>query len=234
MVFNYLSTADRPARVGRVRPRGPRHPQPAGVRAVQRRRALPRSLGRDRRGDPRLGARRRRDRAAPVVHRRHGRRRDVGRRPGDDARARRRGPARRRRLGLPLRHQRQHLRARDDGRREGRRPDPRATPRCHRPKRPGTASATAARSTRPATAATQRGAAHDRTPPSPPPRPDPERRRRRGARRRASGRSSARGRHDHEAARTPSSRARSCRRRPATWSASATSASTSRPARSSW
>ena len=58
---------------------------------------------------------------------------DVGRRPDDDAGARRRGPARRRRLGLPVRHQRQHLRPGDDGRREGRRPDPRATPRCPPP-----------------------------------------------------------------------------------------------------
>ena len=115
--------ADRPARVGRGDPGGPRHPQPARLRAVQRRRALARPRGRDRRADPGLGARRRRDRAAPVVHRRDGRRRDVGRRPRLDAGARSRGPAGRRRVGLPVRHQRQHLRARDDGRREGGRPD---------------------------------------------------------------------------------------------------------------
>ena len=41
----------------------------------------------DRRGDPRLGGPRRRDRAAPVVHVPDGRRRDVGARSGDDARA---------------------------------------------------------------------------------------------------------------------------------------------------
>ena len=56
MQFNYLSTADRPRGVGRGGPGGARHPQPARVRAVQRRRALARAVGRDRRGDPRLGA----------------------------------------------------------------------------------------------------------------------------------------------------------------------------------
>ena len=40
MLFNYLSTAERPARVGRGDPGRARHPQPARVRAVQRRRAL--------------------------------------------------------------------------------------------------------------------------------------------------------------------------------------------------
>ena len=121
--------ADRPAGVGRGDPGGPRHPQPAGVRAVQRRRAVARAV-RSRPTSEILDwvARRRRDRAAPVVHGQDGRRRDVGRRPDDDAGARRRGPARRRRLGLPVRHQRQHLRAGDDGRREGRRPDRRQHP----------------------------------------------------------------------------------------------------------
>ena len=40
------------------------------------------ALGRDRRGDPRLGRPGRRDRAAPVLHVPHGDGRDVGRRPG--------------------------------------------------------------------------------------------------------------------------------------------------------
>ena len=63
----------RPPRVGRGDPGRPRHPQPARVRAVQRRRALPGPDGRDRRGDPRLGPRGRRDRAAPLVHGEDGR-----------------------------------------------------------------------------------------------------------------------------------------------------------------
>ena len=123
--FNYLSTdQDRREWVECVRA-ARSILAPAGVRAVQRRRALAGRRRRDRRGDPRLGAPRRRDGAAPVVHLPHGHRRAVGRRPGDDARARRRRPARRRRERLPERHERQHLRAGDDGRREGRRPDPR-------------------------------------------------------------------------------------------------------------
>src|SRR5436305_2638264 len=111
--------------MGRVRASGADDPRAAGVRAVRRRRAVPRGGGGERRGDPRLGRARRRDGAAPVVHGTDGRRRAVGRRPGDDARARCRRPARRRRERLPVRHQRQHLRAGDDGRREGGRPDPR-------------------------------------------------------------------------------------------------------------
>ena len=127
--------ADRPPGVGGGDPGHARHPQPAGVRAVRRRRDLTGPPGRDRRGDPRVGARRRRDRAAPLVHRGHGCRRAVRRGPRDDAGARARGPPGRRRLGVPLRAQRQHLRARDDGGREGRRPDrgqhaARAPPRC--------------------------------------------------------------------------------------------------------
>jgi choline dehydrogenase len=47
--------ADRPQGMGRGDPGGPRHPQPAGVRTVQRRRAVARPVGRDRPGDPRLG-----------------------------------------------------------------------------------------------------------------------------------------------------------------------------------
>ena len=72
--------------------------------------------------DPRLGAPRRRDGAAPVVHVRDGRR---SCRPGDDARLRPRRSSRRRRERVPVRHEREHLRAGDDGRREGRRSDPR-------------------------------------------------------------------------------------------------------------
>ena len=81
-----------PARMGRGDPHRPQHPGPAGDGAVQRRRGLTRARRRDRRADPRLGAHRRRDRAAPVVHLPHGRgrRRQRGR-PADDGRARRRG-----------------------------------------------------------------------------------------------------------------------------------------------
>ena len=82
-----------PPRMGRGDPGGPQHPQPAGAGAVQRRRDLARPERGDRRGDPRLGGRGRRDRAAPVVHRQDGHRRDVRRRPADHAGARPRGPA---------------------------------------------------------------------------------------------------------------------------------------------
>ena len=79
--FNYLSTEnDRREWIETVRG-GPRHPQPAGVRGVQRRRALAGPVGGDRPGDPRLGRRGRRDRAAPLVHRADGRRRPGGARP---------------------------------------------------------------------------------------------------------------------------------------------------------
>ena len=64
-----------PPRVGRGDPRGPRHPEPAGDGALQRRRDLARPAVRDRRGDPRLGRQGRRDRAAPVVHLQDGHRR---------------------------------------------------------------------------------------------------------------------------------------------------------------
>ena len=67
--FNYLSTGAGPPRVGRGGARRAKDPQPARVRPVQRRRDVARSVGRDGRGDPRLGRARRRDRAAPVVHR---------------------------------------------------------------------------------------------------------------------------------------------------------------------
>ena len=110
--------------------------------------------------------------------------------PDDHAGARRRGPAGRRRLGLPLRHQRQHLRAGDDDGREGRRPDPRQHAAARRGRALTTATATAARSIRPATAATTHRSRHDRH------RPRPRRRRRRRRPRctsRASGRSSAPG-----------------------------------------
>ena len=57
-----------PARVGRGDPGRPADPEPAGVRAVQRRRDVARPGGRDRRADPRLGRPGRRDGAPPVVH----------------------------------------------------------------------------------------------------------------------------------------------------------------------
>ena len=88
-----------PARVGRGDPHGATDPRAARVRAVRRRRALAGPERRDRRGDPRLGRPRRRDRAAPLVHVPDGDGRDVGRRPAHDARPRARRPARRRRLG---------------------------------------------------------------------------------------------------------------------------------------
>ena len=66
--FNYLSTdQDRREWVEAIRI-ARAHPRPAGVRAVRRRRDLARARRRHRRGDPRLGGRRRRDGAAPVVH----------------------------------------------------------------------------------------------------------------------------------------------------------------------
>ncbi len=113
-----------PARVGRGHPGGAQHPEPAGLRPVQRRRGLAGAERGHRRGDPRLGRPRRRDGAAPVVHVRDGHRRDVGRRPGQHARARHRRAARGGRLGDALRHEREHLRARHDDGREGGRPDP--------------------------------------------------------------------------------------------------------------
>ena len=114
----------RPPRVGRGGPGRPRHPRPARLRALQRRRAVAGAGRGDRRGDPRLGPRRRRDRAAPLVHGQDGPRRGLGHPPRLAAGPRRRGAARGRRERLPLRHQRQHLRPGDDGRREGRRPGP--------------------------------------------------------------------------------------------------------------
>ena len=140
---------ERPPRVDRDGPGSAPHPQPACIRGVQRRRAVAGAFRRVRPGDPRLGRRGCRDRAAPFLHRPHGGRRRLGARPRDDARPRCRRSAGRRRLLDALRDQRQHLRARDDARREGRRPDPRATPRCRPPTRRTTATATATRSTRP-------------------------------------------------------------------------------------
>ena len=76
MQFNYLSTpTDRREWVEAVRVARDIL-DPAGLRAVQRRRALAGPVGRDRRGDPGVGARGRRDRAAPVVHGQDGHRRD--------------------------------------------------------------------------------------------------------------------------------------------------------------
>ena len=111
-----------------------------------------------RRGDPRLGGARRRNRAAPVVHGQDGHRRDVGDRPADDGRARRRGPGGRRRVGDAVRDERQHLRPGDDGRREGGRPDPRqrAAGACDGAVLPAPAKAAAQRS-EPAAAAEARG-----------------------------------------------------------------------------
>ena len=129
MQFNYLSTAERPQGVGRGGPGGARHPQPAGVRAVQRRRALARarrsrptsrsSTGCARTPRPRC-TRRARPRWASTRCR-------SSTRPRCACTALE-GLSRRRRLGLPVRHQRQHLRPGDDGRREGRRPDRRQHP----------------------------------------------------------------------------------------------------------
>ena len=114
-----------PPRMGRVDPGGAQHPQPARDGTVQRRRDLTRPERGDRRGDPRLGGARRRNRAAPVLHGQDGHRRDVGHRPADDGRARRRGTEGGRRVGDAVRDQRQHLRPGDDGRGEGGRPDSR-------------------------------------------------------------------------------------------------------------
>ena len=86
--FNYLSTEQDRREWLAGGPHGARDPHAAGLRAVQRGRDLTRADGRDRRGDPRLGGARRRDRLASLVHVPDGRRRDVGGRPGDDARAR--------------------------------------------------------------------------------------------------------------------------------------------------
>ena len=68
---------DRPgqARVGRGDRRGAQDPHAAGLRALQRRRALARAERLDAGGDPRLGPEGRRDRAAPVVHLQDGHRR---------------------------------------------------------------------------------------------------------------------------------------------------------------
>ena len=79
--FNYLSTdEDRREWVEAIRV-ARADPEPARLRAVQRRRAVARPRGRDRRGDPGLGAPRRRDRAAPVLHLRMGIDDDGGARP---------------------------------------------------------------------------------------------------------------------------------------------------------
>ena len=215
--------------MGRGDPGRARHPQPAGVRAVQRRRDLAGPVGRDRRGDPRLGRARRRDRAAPVVH-------------GQDGRRRRCRCSTRSRCGctasrgsasstprLAVRHQRQHLRAGDDGRREGRRPDRSATPRCRRRRALLPPPRGHARSTRPGdppqpARRTTMTTDDDRSP------RDPIEHRSAGASTSTgSGRSSAPGPTRSSARRTPTCRARSCRRRPAACWPSRTSRSTSRP-----
>ena len=117
----------------------------------------PGPVGRDRRGDPRLGrARTPRPRCTPRAPPRWASTTMSVVDPPTMGVHGTRGPARRRRLGLPLRHQRQHLRPRDDGRREGRRPDRGQHPAPAGRRARTTATATAARSTRPATAATTR------------------------------------------------------------------------------
>ena len=74
MLFNYLTTAnDRREWVEAVRVARDILNQPAFA-PLQRRRAVTGPVGRDRRADPRLGARRRRDRAASLVHGQDGRR----------------------------------------------------------------------------------------------------------------------------------------------------------------
>ena len=114
-----------PPRVGRGDPGGPRHPEPAGdaTRSTAARSHPDRASTTDEQILDWVRARRR-DGAAPVVHRQdgHGRRwRSPTRRRWGCTASRACG---RRRVGDALRHQRQHLRAGDDDRREGRRPDP--------------------------------------------------------------------------------------------------------------
>ena len=70
--------ADRPAGMDRGDPDRQDDPDPAGLRRVQRGRAVARPRGPDRRGDPGLGGPRRRDRAAPLLHGQDGDRRDGG------------------------------------------------------------------------------------------------------------------------------------------------------------
>ena len=121
--FNYLSTpTDQREWVEAIQDRQ-EDPDPAGLRRLQRGRAVARAFGADRRGDPGLGGQGRRDRAAPVLHDQDGYRADGGDRPGEPAGARAAGPAGRRRLSHALRHQRQHLRAGDDDGGEGGRPN---------------------------------------------------------------------------------------------------------------
>ena len=123
--FNYLSTHnDRKEWVEAVRVAAV-DPEPAGVRRVQRRRALARPRRLDRRADPRVGREGRRDGASPVVHVQDGRGGRRGGRPDLDARARARRHQGGRRVGLPVRHEREHLRAGGDDGREVGRPDPR-------------------------------------------------------------------------------------------------------------
>ena len=121
--FNYVSTpTDQREWVEAIQDRQ-EDPDPAGLRRLQRGRAVARAVGADRRGDPGLGGQGRRDRAAPVLHGQDGYRADGGDRPGEPAGARTAGAAGRRRLGHAVRHQRQHLRAGHDDRGEGGRPD---------------------------------------------------------------------------------------------------------------
>ena len=218
--FNYLSTDERPARVGRGGPGRPRHPQPARLRAVQRRRALARA----RRSRPTrrssTGSRKDAETALhPSLHRADGRRRRC--RCVDPATMRVHGVEGLRVVDasvVALRHQRQHLRAGDDARREGRRPDPRATRRSRRRTRPfyryrdDTPLLPARRP--PATTARTPGMTDHRSSTTHDQRPRaPTASCRHG--RRTSGRSSARRPTRSSARRTPTCPARSCRPRPA-------------------
>jgi choline dehydrogenase len=115
---------DRPAGVGGGHSDRPAHPGPARVRALQRRRAVTGAGGAHRRAGAGLGAPRRGDRAAPLLHGEDGRRRRHRRGPGEHAGARAGRAAGGRRLGDAVCHQRQHLRPGDDDRGEGGRPDP--------------------------------------------------------------------------------------------------------------
>ena len=112
-----------PARMGRGHPGRPARSwdQPA-MAAFNGGETSPGPTVDHRRGDPRLGRARRRDRAPSVVHGADGDGRGLRRRPVDDARPRAGRAARGRRLRHAVRHQRQHLRPGDDARREGRRP----------------------------------------------------------------------------------------------------------------
>ena len=237
------TTSRRPttAGVGRGDPGRPRHPQPAGLRAVQRRRALARAR-RSRPTSEILDWVR--EDAETALHPSCTAKMGVDEMSVVDPATMRvhgtRGAARRRRLGLPLRHQRQHLRPGDDGRREGRRPDRSATPRCPPPTCPYYRHRDGTPLYPPGDSRNHGGPRHDHDHDASPPAHRPRTRSTR------SGETAAvhvedlwkifgpRADKIMAPPGRPALRARSCRRRPATSSASATSPSTSPPARSSW